>query len=236
MRKLIVVGTSVLAMLIAAGPALAHVTVQPSEGVIGSFSAFVIRAPNERDNASTTKIEVEFPPLPSVSFMDVPGWERSVEMRTLDEPLELFGEEITEVVGTVTWEGGDIGPGEFQEFPFSIAVPEEVTTLEFPAIQTYDNGEVVRWIGPPDSEEPAALVSTVDLGAGEGQGPLSVLADVKSGSATGEEAPAEGEQSEEGEEGAAAMEEESSLPLILGWIGVGLGAIALVVALTRRRA
>lgn len=233
MRKLIVVGASVSAVLLAAGPALAHVTVQPPEGVIGSFSAFVIRVPNERDNASTTKIEVEFPPLPSVSFMDVPEWERTVQMRTLDEPLELFGEEITEVVGTVTWEGGEVEPGEFQEFPFSIAVPEEVTTLEFPAIQTYDNGEVVRWIGPPDSEEPAALVETVDLGAEEGQGELSVLAEV-SGGASGEE-PAEGEEAQ-GEEAAAASDDESSLPLILAWIGVGLGAVALLVALTRRRA
>lgn len=234
MRRLLVMCTSVLAVLVAAGPALAHVSVQPPEGVTGSFSAFVIRAPNERDDASTISIEVEFPPLPSVRFMDVPGWERSVEMRTLDEPLELFGEEITEVVGTVTWEGGEIGPGEFQEFPFSIAVPEEVTTLEFPAIQTYDSGEVVRWIGPPDAEAPAALVSTVDLGAEEGQGELSVLAELSSGSGTGE-APAE--EGEEGEGAAAASdEEESSLPLILAWIGVGLGAMALLVALTRRRA
>jgi uncharacterized protein YcnI len=234
MRRLSVVGSSIVAMLLIAAPALAHVTVQPTEGVIGSFSAFVIRVPNERDNASTTKIEVEFPPLPSVSFMDVPGWERSVQMRTLDEPLELFGEEITEVVGTVTWEGGEVGPGEFQEFPFSIAVPEEVTTLEFPAIQTYDNGEVVRWIGPPDSEEPAALVDTVDLGAEEGQGELSVLAEV-SGGASGEE-PVEGEEAQGEEATAATDDEESSLPLILGWIGVGLGAVALLVALTRRRA
>ena len=237
MRKLIVGGTSVVAVLFAAGPALAHVTIQPPEEVIGAFARFVVRVPTEREDASTTKIEVQFPPLAFVSFMDVPGWERTVEMQTLDEPLEVFGEELTEVVGTVTWEGGEIEPGEFQEFGFSARMPEEVTTLEFPAIQTYDSGEVVRWIGPPDSEEPAPLVSTVDLGAEEGQGPLSVLAGVTSGSATGEETSAEGEQSGEGEEAAAASEEEeSSLPLILGWIGVGLGAIALVVALTRRRA
>jgi uncharacterized protein YcnI len=233
MRKLIVVGTLVLAVLLASGPALAHVTVQPSEGVTGSFSAFVVRVPTEREDASTIRIEVQLPPLAFVSFMDVPGWERTVEMQTLDEPLEVFGEELTEVVGTVTWEGGEIGPGEFQEFPFSARMPDEVTTLEFPAIQTYDSGEVVRWIGPPDSDEPAALVNTVDLGAEEGQGELSVLAELRTGSATGEEAPAE----EGGEEAAAASdEEESSLPLILGWIGVGLGAVALLVALTRRRA
>src|ERR671923_1070291 len=170
MRKLIVVGTALLAVLLAAGPALAHVTVQPAEGVIGSFSAFVVRVPNERDNASTIKVEVQFPPLAFVSFMDVPGWERTVEMQTLDEPLEVFGEELTEVVGTVTWEGGEIQPQEFQEFGFSAALPEEPTTLEFPAIQTYSSGEVVRWIGPPDSEEPAPQV---ELSAAEAEGGAS---------------------------------------------------------------
>src|ERR671919_176234 len=200
MRKLFVVGSSVAAMLLIAAPAFAHVTVSPEEGVIGSFSRFVVRVPTEREDASTISIQVEFPPMAFVSFMDVPGWERTVEMQTLDEPLEVFGEELTEVVGTVTWEGGEIEPGEFQEFGFSARMPEDVTTLEFPDIQTYDSGEVVRWIGPPDSEEPAA------------------------------------EEAEGDEAAAASDEEESSLPLILGFIAVGLGAVALVVALTRRRA
>ncbi|MGH2657105.1 MAG: YcnI family protein [Actinomycetota bacterium] len=223
MRKLVVIWASVLVVLVAAGPALAHVTVQPTEGVTGSFSRFVVRVPTERDDASTISVEVQFPPLAFVSFQDVPGWERSVEMQTLDEPLEVFGEELTETVGAVTWEGGEIEPNEFQEFGFSARMPDEVTTLEFAAIQTYDSGEVVRWIGPEDSDEPAARVTTVDLGSEEGQGELGILAELNTG----------GEASEEG---ASAEGEESTFPLILGWVGVGLGAIALVVALTRRRA
>ena len=91
-------------------------------------------------------------------------------MTTLDEPLVVFDEEITEVVGTVTWSGGEVGPGEFTEFGFSARTPDQPTTLEFPAIQTYDSGEVIRWIGLPDSEEPAALVRGVDIGAEEGEG------------------------------------------------------------------
>jgi uncharacterized protein len=34
------------------------------------------------------------------------------------------------------------------------------------ALQTYDNGEVVRWIGAPDSEEPAPQVAVTE-GSGE---------------------------------------------------------------------
>ncbi|MGH2546896.1 MAG: hypothetical protein ACRDHJ_08480, partial [Actinomycetota bacterium] len=93
----------------------------------------------------------------------------------------------------------------------------------------YDSGEVVRWIGPEDSDEPAARVTTVDLGSEEGQGELGILAELNSGGeASGEGGSAEG--------GATSAEEDSTFPLILGWVGVGLGAIALVVALTPRRA
>lgn len=57
----------------------------------------------------------------------------------LNEPLEALGERVTEV-GTVTWLGGTIEPGEFAEFSFSGRPPDEPGTLEFPAVQTYDSG------------------------------------------------------------------------------------------------
>ena len=170
-------------------------------------------------------MQLELPPLAFVSFEDAPGWERTVEMTTLEEPLEVFGEQLTEVVGTVTWQGGAIEPGEFAEFGFSARMPDEPGTLEFPAVQTYDSGEVVRWIGPPDSEEPAALVDVVDLGAEEGQGELAVLAELNTGSHTEETA-----SDSDDDDGS------STLALVLGALGAALGAIALTVSLARRRA
>lgn len=224
MRKMLIILPAVVLVVVTALPALAHVTVQPDEAVAGSFARFAVRVPTERDDASTIKIELQLPPLAFVSFQDAPGWGRSVEMVTLDEPIDAFGEELTEVVGTVTWEGGAIGPHEFQEFGFSAALPEEPITLEFPAIQTYDSGEVVRWIGPEDSDAPAARVTTVDLGAEDGQGQLQVLATLNtSGSGAGEE-----------DQPSSEAEEDPSLPLILGGLGAVLGAVALVVSLTRR--
>ena len=39
--------------------------------------------------------------------------------------------------------------------------------LTFKALQTYSNGEVVRWIGPPDADEPAPQVTlTASRGGG----------------------------------------------------------------------
>ena len=62
-----VAGVAVLAL---AGPAVAHVSVQPEgEAAKGGYAVVNFKVPNERDNASTTKVEVTFPsehPLASV--------------------------------------------------------------------------------------------------------------------------------------------------------------------------
>jgi uncharacterized protein YcnI len=213
------------------GTALAHVTVQPTEAPVGSFSRFVVRVPNESTDADTTEVEVRFPEiLTSVSFQPKDGWERTVRMKQLDEPIEVFGEEIDEVVGSVTWSGGTIRPGEFDEFGFSARVPDEETQLEFPALQTYDSGEIVRWIGPPDSEQPAALVGAVDLGTEEGQGTLAMTAALQGqiDSLDAQLASAGGSSSDDSG--------DSDLGVILGSVGIALGALALVVSVLARRA
>lgn len=221
MRRISMVLFAVLLIMLVAAPALAHVTVQPNEAEAGSFSRFVVRVPNERDEASTTRVEVQLPEnLTSVSFQPKEGWERTVEMTTLDEPIEVFGQEVTEAIGTVTWEGGEIAPGEFEEFGFSARTPDDPQDLTFPAVQTYSSGEEVHWIGPEDSDEPAAVVTTVDLAAGEDQGPLGVLASLSQGDA------------EEAGPGAGLV----TLALILGAAGFVAGVAGLLVALRRRPA
>lgn len=239
MRRTFVGAAAVMIVAVMASNAMAHVTVQPSEAVAESFSSFVVRVPNERDDAGTTKIQVKFPPLASVRFQDVPGWDRSVKMQQLDEPIEAFGEELTEAVGTVTWSGGTVGPGEYIDFPFSAAMPAGEQELKFAAIQTYEGGEVVRWVGPEDADAPAPLLHTVELGdLGEGLGQLGTLHEVvhelegiqeAQGGAGPEAAPADEE--EEGEE-----EDDSDMGVILGAVGIAVGVLALLVALMKKRA
>jgi periplasmic copper chaperone A len=245
MRYLIAGAVAVLVM--SAAPAYAHVTVQPPEGIVGNFSRFVVRVPNERDDASTTKVVAHFPPLAVVSFMDVPGWEREVKMQKLDEPIEGFGgAKIRDVVGTVTWSGGEIGPGEFLEFPFSALMPgkpgeEGEEELEFPTEQTYDNGEVVNWDGPEDGDSPAAVVETVSLGdfLEEGHGELGALHEiaheVEEMSTRVEQMGASHEAMNMDEEPAAEYSSDTT-GMLLGSIGIALGLIALIVALMKRRA
>jgi periplasmic copper chaperone A len=166
-----IAASALAALLVLAPMAGAHVTLQPEEAPAGGFTRLDVRVPNERDGADTTKVEVQFPPgFLSVSTEPVPGWEAEIKMRKLDKPVEQFGEKVTEEVDTISFSGGAIGPGEFQDFGLSLAVPDRPgKALTFKALQTYSNGEVVRWIGGPDSEQPAPqvqLTAAEEEGAG----------------------------------------------------------------------
>ncbi len=209
-----------------ASAATAHVTVQPNEAVTGTFSRFVVRVPNERPDADTTKVVVKMPPLTFVSFEPKEGWKRKVKMVELDEPIDAFGQEITEAVGRVTWSGGRIGPGEFLEFGFSARMPEGEETLVFEALQTYSGGELVRWTGEPESETPAATLTTYDLGLDEGEGQIALLAELAS--AGGEEAEGPDDDGEDDDE-----DEGAGTATILGGLALVVAAIALVLALRR---
>ena len=151
-----------LALTPAAG---AHVTINPPEWEAAGFARFAVRVPNERDNANTTRVTVQFPEsVVSASFMPAPGWERTVRMARLAEPIEEEGEEpVTERIASVTWSGGTIRPGEFMEFGVSFQVPETPgEELLFPSLQRYSSGEVVRWIAPdPEADTPAPRVAVL---------------------------------------------------------------------------
>src|SRR3954463_9677674 len=103
-------GSAVLAL---SAPALAHVSVQP-EGTAakGGYAVVDFKVPNERDNTSTTKLEVSFPtdhPLASAMPEPIDGWTIKVTRSKLAEPLEVHGEKITEAVSKITWTAEDKG-------------------------------------------------------------------------------------------------------------------------------
>ena len=156
-----------LAVLLAAVPAGAHVTIKPDVAKKGSFSVFSFSVPNESGTASTVKVEVTFPtdhPIPVVSVQPIPGWTWSAQKTTLAKPAKTDDGTITEAVSTITWSGGTIAPGEFQLFTISAGpLPTNTKSLTFKAVQTYSNGDVVRWIeetpkGGPEPEHPAPVL------------------------------------------------------------------------------
>jgi uncharacterized protein YcnI len=213
------IAAALVAVFVLAPVAAAHVTLNPGEWEAGGFARFAVRVPNERDNADTTKVTVRFPEqVISASFQPVEGWKRTVKMAELDEPIDDEGEQITERIDIVTWTGGRIRPGEFQEFGVSFQVPEEQpgTELAFPAIQTYSNGDRVRWIGPPDADEPAPIVEVTEPAPEEGEA-----------AATPAATPAQdgGGQAQEDEGGGS--DTLAIIALVVGLAGLGTGLAAI---------
>jgi hypothetical protein len=54
---------------------------------------------------------------------------------------------------------GTLPPQRFVEFPFVAANPKTDTKLEWPAYQTYADGERVEWTGPEGSKRPASVTT-----------------------------------------------------------------------------
>ena len=131
-----------------------------------------VRVPNERDDKGTTKVDVRLPDgIYFLSYKKVPGWKVKVVKRKLDPAgrarAGLRGRRALHArrLGTAK-KGGIIRPGQFEEFPLSVRVPDgdDGDVLLFPAVQTYQGGEKVRWTGAADADLPAPRVTLQEDG------------------------------------------------------------------------
>jgi uncharacterized protein YcnI len=184
-RTAAVLAAGTVAVLTLASPAAAHVTVNPNNATQGGYAKVAFRVPNEKATASTVKLEVALPadtPIRSVSLRPLAGWTGSTETTTLPTPITTENGEITEAVTKITWTadaGVAIQPGQFQEFEVSLGPLPEVDQIVFKALQTYSDGDVVRWIDEPtnDGSEPEhpAPVLRLAPGAGDAHGDTSTF-------------------------------------------------------------
>ncbi len=180
-------------LLATSGVANAHVRVLPEEVSADSFEVLTVRVPTEKD-IPTTEVRVEVPEGFTISRVEpVPGWDYELE-------------EEAGVVSAITWSGGEIGATEFQQFNIQGQTPEETGEYAWNAYQTYEDGEIVEWTGPEDSEEPASVVRVVE-GAEGGQGAATQESSSKNLLGTGE------------------------ITSIAAYSGLGVGVLALVLAL-----
>ncbi|MET8012408.1 YcnI family protein [Streptomyces sp. NPDC005271] len=239
LRRLPVLGalTAGGLVLLAAGPAFAHVSVQPGQAEKGGYSTISFKVPNERDKASTVKLEVTMPtdhPLASVMPQPVPGWDVKVTKTKLAKPMEMHGEKINEAVTKITWTGGKIDPGTFQQFPLSVGqLPEDADQLVFKALQTYDNKEVVRWIEEPEKgaaepENPAPVLKLVAPAEGsDGHG--AAAADDKgedAGKAASGDSTSAAEADDDGDSSDTTARVLGIAGIVIGAAGVAFGVVA----------
>lgn len=174
-RLLVPAAGSLLLLLPLAGTASAHVTVLGPGATQGGYAKLTFRVPSEKDVA-TTRLEVALPtdtPLASVRVKPHPGWTAQLVQGAPAQPLEVHGETVTEVVQRIVWTVADGGTGiregEFDEFEVSAGPLPATEQLVFKALQTYADGEVVRWIEEPveGGEEPDAPAPVLQLAAAE---------------------------------------------------------------------
>ncbi|MCK1794708.1 YcnI family protein [Streptomyces sp. XM4193] len=236
-RRIAAVGGATAVAVLALGtPALAHVSVDPAEVPGGGYATLNFKVPNERDNASTVKLEVTLPtdhPMASVMPEPVPGWKIEVETGKLDKPIESHGNRIEEAPTKITWSGGEIEPGTFQRFPVSVGqLPDNTDRIAFKALQTYDNKEVVRWIEVPEGEqEPEFPAPVLALGeaADDGHG-----GSADSDGKAGRESAAERDGTDSAQESTSTTDTTAR---VLGGVGIALGVagVAYGVLAGRRR-
>ncbi|MFF2143562.1 YcnI family protein [Kitasatospora sp. NPDC058190] len=231
-RRLAAVALTAAASVVAlAGPAFAHVTVNPGSAAQGGYTAVDFRVPNENDTASTVKLEVNLPmdhPLASVRTLPLPGWTANVEKSKLDKPIKVHGSDVTEAVSKITWTadaGTKIAPGQFQEFRVSLGpLPTDADSMAFKALQTYDNGDVVRWIdeaqaGQPEPAHPAPVLKLTKAAGGDDHG------------VTASASPAAGTHGDGSDHAAASGDTKSSdsTARTLGVVGIVVGVIGTAV-------
>jgi uncharacterized protein YcnI len=153
MKRLLFGMSGVLsAMLAVSTPAWAHVVVSPEVVTAGDYEPLTLSVPTEKE-IPTTKIRVEVPEGFLLSGVQpVPGWEHNFQ-------------EDGGVVRAVTFSGGEIRSQEFQQFLLQAQAPDKPGEYPWKAIQTYEDGSVVEWTGPPDSEEPASVIEVLSGGS-----------------------------------------------------------------------
>jgi uncharacterized protein YcnI len=162
------------AVLTAAGAASAHVTVHPESYAKGATDgALTFRVPDESDTASTTKVQLFLPtdhPLLGVLVSPHDGWTAKVTDTKLRTPVKTDDGTITDAVSEITWTGGRIGPGQYEDFDVAFGqLPDDTAQLPFKTLQTYSDGKVVRWIeeaaqGDEEPENPAPVLELTAAG------------------------------------------------------------------------
>ena len=225
-KRIVLLPTLVVAIVFAlALPASAHVTVDPPSAPQGSTVKLSFLAPNEEASAKMTELAVSFPvppetPIPTVTVEAKAGWTVKVTTTKLAKPLVTDDGSIDDIVSLIDWKAitpaDGIAVGQFGEFTIDAdGLPDNESQVVFKAIQTYSNGDIVRWIDPvtpggPEADHPTPILELTKPG----------------GDATATTAPS----SDTGTGTVASASTKDNSARALGIIGIALGAVALLFA------
>ncbi|MER7640495.1 YcnI family protein [Streptomyces sp. NPDC126522] len=227
-------------VLAAAGVASAHVTVHPESYAKGATDGVLtFRVPNEEDKASTTKVQVYLPtdhPVLGVLVTPQNGWTAKVTTSKLKTPVKTDDGTITDAVSQITWTGGKIGAGQYEDFNVAFGqLPDDTDQLAFKTLQTYSDGDVVRWIeeaaaGDDEPENPAPVLKLTAKESEDGDATPAASASA-AGSTKSDSDASSSSSASDSDSTARGL---GIAGLIVGVLGLAAGAFAIVRSRTPR--
>lgn len=142
MRPVKLACTAIVALLIAAPAASAHVTVRPAEAPPGASTTYTVRVPTEGET-TTTSVELDIPA--NVVIVSVAGMPDSYEMKK-------SGERVTSII----WKTS-IPSGERAELNFTAQNPASGADITWKAHQHFADGTRADWIEAKGGKRPASI-------------------------------------------------------------------------------
>ncbi|WP_129660447.1 YcnI family copper-binding membrane protein [Rothia uropygialis] len=164
-----------------ASAANAHVTVTPDTTEAGAYSVLTFSVPHGCDGAATNKVAIQMPQgIDAVTPTRNPFYSVEVKNEKLDTPInDSDGNEVTERASEVVYKANTPLPdGQRDTFELSAKLPDNAAgkTLNFPTVQTCENGESA-WVQIPakgqDADElelPSPQIKVTATGADDPAG------------------------------------------------------------------
>ncbi|MDI4635398.1 YcnI family protein [Pelomonas sp. V22] len=158
-----------IASLLIAGSAAAHITLDQREAEAGSVYKAVLKVGHGCEGSPTRAITVLLPPgFKGANPVPKAGWTLKLRMEKLAQPYESHGKPVTEGLAEVSWtantEADWLQDAWYDEFVVRGTLPAEAGALWFKVRQTCAQGES-NWAAVPAEgtstrglKSPAALL------------------------------------------------------------------------------
>jgi uncharacterized protein YcnI len=136
-------------LLLATASVHAHIVLEQKSATAGSYHKATFMVGHGCDGSPTIGIDIEMPePMAVVKPMPKTGWQLSTQTAQLATPMSLHGRPITETVNRVTWRGGPLPDGHYDEFVLLLQLPKRSGPLYFKVAQLCEMGRS-DWVEVP---------------------------------------------------------------------------------------
>lgn len=163
----ILAGGLAAGLLVAALPASAHVTLETPDAKPGAYYKAVLKVGHGCSGSPTTALSVDVPDgLVTAKPQPKPGWTLDIVSGAYGQGYQMHGKSVTEGTRRITWSGGSLPEGQYDEFVFVAYLPTELAgqAIPVPVVQTCQSGEH-RWVevAAKPGEKPASPAPVVRI-------------------------------------------------------------------------